>query len=90
MPAKQDGLLIGLGNAISDGYLVVYFLHLLVHPDFQNLDGQLLMEAMLLKYKDVYQKILIAEHQAIQFYQSRGFVRAGKTESMGIYAGAEY
>ena len=27
--------LIGLGNAISDGYLVVYYPHLLVHPDYQ-------------------------------------------------------
>ena len=32
--ARQDGQLIGLGNAISDGHLVVYFPHLLVHPDF--------------------------------------------------------
>ena len=32
--ARQDGQLIGLGNAISDGHLVVYFPNLLVHPDF--------------------------------------------------------
>ena len=28
--------LIGLGNAISDGHLVVYYPHLLVHPDYQR------------------------------------------------------
>ena len=51
--ARQDGQLLGLGNAISDGHLVVYFSHLLVHPDFQNLGaGRLMMEAISLKYKD--------------------------------------
>ena len=28
--------LVGLGNAISDGHLVVYYPHLLVHPDYQG------------------------------------------------------
>ncbi|MEL6852128.1 MAG: GNAT family N-acetyltransferase, partial [Bacteroidota bacterium] len=28
--------LVGLANAISDGHLVVYYPHLLVHPDFQG------------------------------------------------------
>ena len=89
--ARQDGQLIGLGNAISDGHLVVYFPHLLVHPDFQNLGvGRLMMKAMLLKYKDFHQKILVAEHQAIEFYQTIGFVRAGQTEPMWIYAGTEH
>lgn len=30
--ARSEGALIGLGNAISDGHLVVYFPHLLVLP----------------------------------------------------------
>lgn len=89
--ARQDRVLIGLGNAISDGHLVVYFPHLLVHPDFQNRGvGRLMMQAMLLKYKDFHQKILVAELQAITFYQSMGFVRAGQTEPMWIYAGTEH
>lgn len=28
--------LVGLGNALSDGFLVVYYPHLLVHPDYQG------------------------------------------------------
>jgi len=28
--------LVGLGNAISDGYLVVYYPHLLVPPDYHG------------------------------------------------------
>ena len=34
--ARITGKLVGLGNAISDGHLVVYFPHMLVHPDFQR------------------------------------------------------
>ena len=49
-----------------------------------------MMQAMLLKYKDFHQKILVAEHQAIKFYQSMGFVHAGQTQPMLIYAGTEH
>lgn len=49
-----------------------------------------MMEAKLLKYKDFHQKKLVAEHQAIEFYKSMGFVPAGHTESMWIYAGIEH
>ena len=31
--------------------------------------SRLMMESMLLKYKDFHQKILVAEHQAIEFYE---------------------
>lgn len=34
--AWDGNKLIGLGNAISDGHLVVYYPHLLVHPDYQG------------------------------------------------------
>ena len=34
--ARRDGRLLGLGNAISDGHLVVYYPHMLVHPDVQG------------------------------------------------------
>lgn len=34
--AWEGEKLVGIGNAISDGYLVVYYPHLLVHPDYQN------------------------------------------------------
>jgi len=32
----------------------------------------------------------VAEHQAIKFYQSIGFVGAGQTEPIWIYAGTEH
>ncbi|MEL6816877.1 MAG: GNAT family N-acetyltransferase, partial [Cyanobacteria bacterium J06598_3] len=33
--AWDSNRLVGIGNAISDGALVVYYPHLLVHPDYQ-------------------------------------------------------
>jgi hypothetical protein len=34
--------------------------------------------------------MLTADGKAIRFYESLGFVRAGKTEPMWIYAGTEH
>ncbi|WP_328518532.1 GNAT family N-acetyltransferase [Pararhizobium qamdonense] len=49
--ARSDNQLLGLANAISDGHLVVYFPHLLVHPDHQRFGiGSKLMTAMRDKY----------------------------------------
>ncbi|GAL03228.1 histone acetyltransferase HPA2 and related acetyltransferases [Photobacterium aphoticum] len=36
MTARLNGRLVGIGNAISDGHLVVYYPHMLVHPDVQG------------------------------------------------------
>lgn len=89
--ARDAERLIGLGNAISDGYLVVYFPHMLVHPAFQGQGvGRRMMAAMLERYSGFHQKMLVADGRAIGFYRSLGFVRAGKTESMWIYGGDEH
>ncbi len=34
--AWDGSQLVGLGNALSDGHLVAYFPHLLVHPHYQR------------------------------------------------------
>lgn len=89
--ARKEGVLIGLGNAISDGYLVVYYPHMLVHPDFQGHGvGRKMMEAMQSKYDTFHQQMLTADGDAIEFYKSLGFKRAGQTEPMWIYAGTEH
>jgi len=36
--ARISGKLVGIGNAISDGSLVVYYPHMLVHPDHKGTD----------------------------------------------------
>jgi GNAT superfamily N-acetyltransferase len=89
--ARTAGKLIGIGNAISDGYLVVYFPHMLVDPMSQGQGvGRRMMAAMLEKYSGFHQQMLTADGKAIEFYKSVGFVRAGKTEPMWIYAGDEH
>lgn len=89
--ARVNGRLVGLGNAISDGHLVVYFPHMLVHPEFQHQGiGRAMMSALLERYADFHQKMLTADGDAVEFYKSMGFERAGKTEPMWIYAGNEH
>lgn len=89
--ARVNGRLVGLGNAISDGHLVVYFSHMLVHPEFQRQGiGRAMMGALLERYADFHQKMLTADGDAVEFYESMGFQRAGKTEPMWIYAGNEH
>ncbi len=88
--ARISGKLVGLGNAISDGHLVVYYPHMLVHPDYQRKGiGRKMMEAMQSIYGCLHQQMLTADREAVKFYQALGFERAGKTESMWIYSGIE-
>ncbi|MGF1487762.1 MAG: GNAT family N-acetyltransferase [Prochloraceae cyanobacterium] len=89
--ARVDRELVGLGNAISDGYLVVYYPHLLVHPKFQGKGiGTAMMKKLQKKYASFHQQMLTADREAIVFYQSLGFKRASKTEPMWIYDGDEH
>lgn len=83
--------LVGLGNAISDGYLVVYYPHLLIHPDYQGKGiGKMIVDKMQEKYGHFHMQMLTTDGKAIDFYQKVGFVRAGETEPMWIYKGNEH
>lgn len=89
--ARLDSRLVGIGNAISDGHLVVYFPHMLVHPSHHGQGiGRQMMDALLAKYRDFHQLMLIADGEAVKFYERMGFVRAGKTVPMWVYAGTEH
>lgn len=89
--AWVNNKLVGIGNAISDGHLVVYYPHLLVHPDYQGKGiGQMIMEKMQKNYGHFHMQMLTADGKAIDFYKKVGFVRAGHTESMWIYKGDEH
>ncbi len=89
--ARAGEKLVGLGNALSDGHLVVYYPHLLVNPDYQGIGvGSKIMHAMSEIYKGYHQQILVADGKAIDFYKSVGFERAGKSEPMWIYSGTEH
>jgi GNAT superfamily N-acetyltransferase len=89
--AWDGALLVGLGNAISDGYLVVYFPHLVVRPEYQGKGvGTELMSTMMKKYSGFHQQALLADGRAINFYKKLGFYRAGSTEPLWIFDGHEH
>jgi ribosomal protein S18 acetylase RimI-like enzyme len=86
--ARVSGKLVGLCNALSDGYLVVYYSNFLVHPGYQGQGiGRALMEKMQEKYSDFHQQILVSYEESVGFYRSMGFERAGRNEAMWIYDG---
>lgn len=83
--------LVGIGNAISDGFLVVYYPHLLIHPDYQGQGiGKRIMERLKHRYEGMHMHMLVADSDAISFYEKCGFTRAGQTEPMWIYAGDDH
>lgn len=89
--AWQGERLLGLDNAISDGYLVVYFPHLLVHPEYRGQGiGSMIMQRLGSIYKDFHMQMLTADKDAIPFYEKMGFQQAGQTQAMWIYQGGEH
>lgn len=89
--AWDGAKLVGLGNAISDGHLVVYYPHLLVHPEYQGKGiGKMIIERLKIRYTGFHQQILVADGKAVQFYEKCDFERAGETVPMWIYAGNDH
>lgn len=89
--AWDGARLIGLGNAISDGCMVVYYPHLLVLPEYQGRGiGTHLMQMLMACYEGFHQHMLVADGRAVDFYRKCGFKRAGQTEPMWIYAGHDH
>ncbi len=89
--AWHGSRLVGLGNTLSDGQLVAYYSHLLVHPDYQGRGiGRAIVEQLMTRYVDFHQQVLLAAGEAIGFYCKLGFERAGDTESMWIFQGNEH
>lgn len=88
--AWDSNVLVGLGNAITDGYLVVYYPHLLVLPEYQGQGvGKKIMEVFRERYTGFHQQILLADSQAINFYEQCGFKPAGENQAMWIYQGED-
>ncbi len=49
-----------------------------------------MIAAMQIKYSNFHQQMLTADSDAIEFYKSVGFVKAGETQPMWIYSGKEH
>lgn len=89
--AWDSDQLVGLGNAISDGFLMVYFPHLLVLPAYQHKGvGKSIMLKMQELYTSFHMQMLTADEDSITFYEKMGFTRAGNTQPMWIYQGNEH
>jgi GNAT superfamily N-acetyltransferase len=72
--AWDGNKLVGLMNTLSDGIMNVFFLYLIVHPDYQNKGvGRKIVELMLHEYRDYARKMVIAYDETIEFFQKCGF-----------------
>lgn len=83
--------LVGLANSISDGYLVVYYPHLLILPAYHGRGiGKMIMNRFQEKYSGFHQQVLVADGKAIEFYHKCGFIKAGNCMPMWIYNGEDH
>lgn len=72
--AWDGDMLIGLVSAMDDGVMTAYVHFLLVNPDYHKQGiGKRLMEMIKERYKDYNRICLIAENDALGFYEQLGF-----------------
>lgn len=77
--------LVGLGNSLSDGHLVVYYPHLLVSPAYRGRGiGSAIMRRLMRRYAGLRRQVIVAEEGASDFYAKLGFERASASEPMLI------
>lgn len=75
--AYIDGKLIGIIRVVGDGHSIIYIQDIIVLPEHQRKGiGSLLLDDVMERYKDVYQKILLTENEpkTVEFYKSLGFI----------------
>ncbi len=83
--------LVGLGNAISDGALVVYYPHLVILPQYQHRGiGREIMRRLMDHYVGFHQHAILADGDAVGFYAKCGFTRPAAVQAMWLYAGEDH
>ena len=89
--AWLEGRLVGLANAISDGALVVYYPHMVVLPNLHRRGvGRAILGRLRERYGAFHQQTLLADTQAVGFYEACGFELAGSASAMWIYEDREH
>lgn len=79
--AYSDDKLIGIIRVVGDGCSIIYVQDIIVAPAYQRKGiGKRLLDTILEKYENVYQKVLLTEKQpqTIAFYKGAGFEAADK------------
>lgn len=85
--AWDNGRLIGLANAMSDGSMTVYFHYVLTDPDYQGQGvGKEIMKMMLEKYETMRTKVLVSYPKAVGFYESLGFEPEESSTPMYVFS----
>jgi ribosomal protein S18 acetylase RimI-like enzyme len=83
--------LVGLGNALSDGFLVVYYSHMCVHPDYQGRGiGRGIVDRLKKRYTDFHQHTVLSDGKAVGFYEKLGFSKPGPCQALWIYNGHDH
>ena len=80
--AYDGDKLIGIVRAVGDGLTVVFIQDVIVLPEYRRRGtGTKLLNAVLDRYKDVYQIELLTDdtEETAAFYRAAGFVRADET-----------
>lgn len=73
--------LIGIIRVVGDGYSIIYIQDLLILEEYQrNGVGSLLLNKVVDRYKNVYQKVLLTENlpDKIGFYEKCGFRKSNE------------
>lgn len=79
--AWYEAKLLGAIRIVGDGFSIIYIQDIIVLKEYQHrVIGTKLMTEAVNKYKDVYQKVLLADNEpeTIAFYEKMGFLTSDK------------
>lgn len=85
--AYLDNNLVGIIRVVGDGCSIIYIQDIIVSPIHQRKGiGSLLLNTIIERYGDVYQKVLLTDNQpkTVKFYESMGFNSVDKYGCIGF------